>query len=354
MEQSLPPTGSGTSRKNRRLLIIVLVALYLVMGFFYHLTIQLTSGFDSDFWRQDIVDYVLKALLTIPVWWIVFRLLRQRPLWQQLTAHLFLAPAWVFGWQYLYYRTTEWLGLWHLQGSGTWWDVYIPALFYMLQFGIFHLYEYHYRLQAQQRRASELREVALRSELTALKAQLNPHFLYNTFNTISASVPREMESTRELIATLADLFRYQLRASKAERVPLEDEINFVRQYLELEKARFGERLRIDIDLQPGTTQILIPPMLIQPLVENAVKHGISPKIEGGTVRIATRIVGKQLLILVSDTGVGMGTTINGSGVGLHNTRQRLLHQFNSELHLSENSPSGVQAQFSIPLDRSVA
>ena len=146
---------------------------------------------------------------------------------RRLAIHLIGLPLFVVLFQQLYYISSEALGWSHLGSYGQVWDLYIPGLFYFIQFSIFHAYEYYHDNQRQLKLKAALSEAALKSELAALKAQLNPHFLYNVFNVISASVPPGQEKTREMLAKLSDLFRYQLRASKEEVVPLRDELDFV-------------------------------------------------------------------------------------------------------------------------------
>jgi LytS/YehU family sensor histidine kinase len=257
----------------------------------------------------------------------------------------------VFVWQKAFYFTMEAMGRGHLRGASQVWDIYIPALIYIIQFGLFHAYEYHLHYQRQKETENALRQASLESELSAIKAQLNPHFLYNVFNTISASVPPEMEDTREMIAKLADLFRYQLKASRVEFVKLKDELEFIEKYLALEKDRFGNRLRTSIDLEDDCLDERIPPMILQPIVENAIKHGIAPKIEGGEVKIKIGRTANELTCEVTDSGVGMTANeeIIGKGVGLTNTTLRLEKMFGKTLHFQQNQPSGFRVWFEIPL-----
>lgn len=294
-------------------------------------------------------DYVFKLLLTIPIWWLIFRKLKHWKLWQRLCLHLIFLPAFTIIWQRVFYAFTDYFSYGHLSGSAEIWDIYIPGLFYVLQFGIFHAYEYYIDNQNKLKLEAELRESVLKSELSALKAQLNPHFLYNVFNTISASVPPEQEKTREMIANLSDLFRYQLRASQSETVPLKDELDFVKQYLDLEKARFENRLRIGINVDENLLNRQVPPMILQPLVENAIKHGISGVIEGGEVAISITKQGEKLHFEISDTGVGIKdkSQLVNAGVGLTNTKLRLEKMFNSVIQFTDNQPSGLKVSFSI-------
>lgn len=334
--------------------MLLVVGLYAVFAIFYFLAIWWSSGSGDGatyYTYQILLDYPLKGLITFPIWWLMFRTLSHWKLRSKLLLHMLILPAFVKGWQQLYYFTCEMVGLGHLGGSGEWWDIYIPALFYILQFGIFHTYDYYQKIQQANERELILKQTALQSELTALKAQLNPHFLYNTFNTISASVPPEQEYTRELIADLADLFRYQLWASDQEVVPLKEEVDFVKKYLKLEQARYGERLEVVFNIDKQTEDTPVIPMLLQPLVENAIRHGISPLVDGGTIEINAAESDGQITLEVKDTGVGFSTDKhrgNGHGIGLKNTRRRLRLRYGSELNIHPNQPQGTNISITIP------
>ncbi|WP_375443481.1 sensor histidine kinase [uncultured Fibrella sp.] len=339
--------------------LAVVLGLYGLSALFYAGTLTISQlhwlkrGILANFILETpriVLDYSLKLLVTIPIWYLLFRQLRQLPLLRRAGLHLLLLPLFLISWQGLYYALSDGLHIWRLQGDGQVWDTYISALFYLVQFGIFHAYTYHHDLQQQRALEADLRQLALQSELSALKAQLNPHFLYNVFNTISASVPPAQERTRELLAELADLFRYQLQASKAEVVPVRDELAFVGKYLDLEKARFGDRLQVHIEVTEEVLDCLMPPMLLQPLVENSVRHGIATLIEGGEIRIRIQRQDHQLSVEVADTGVGLMESVkDGSGVGLLNTRLRLAKTYGSVLHVEPNKPRGVCIRFAIPL-----
>lgn len=336
------------------------LGVYLYLYLFYSLTLTINESayvkmpfadLFANYLVSQGIDYTLKLLLTIPLWYLYFKVLKHWSLFKKLILHNFTAFLFVFCWMKSFYFITEALGRGHLRGSSQIWDVYIPALIYIVQFGVFHAYEYHLQVKRQKEVEASLRQAALQSELTAIKAQLNPHFLYNVFNTISASVPPEMEHTREMIATLADMFRYQLRASKEEFVKLKDELIFVEKYLSLEKGRFGSRLDTYLYVKEGIENLLVPPMVLQPLVENAIKHGISPKIEGGELRIKIEQKADTLRFEVSDTGVGNTEyqQLIGKGIGLTNTQLRLEKMFGQRLYFESNVPNGLKVWFEIPM-----
>ena len=343
---------SFSENRTFRLELLSVGGLYVFFWLAYAWALMFTTGWTSyRYIYGSGLDYLLKGILTIPVWWTVFRKMRNKRTWKKYAIHIILCPIWVFLWINSYYAICDLIGYGHLGGSGIGWDIYIPILFYVIQFGLFHLYDETKQLAQQEKRSMELRELALRNELTALKAQLNPHFLYNVFNTINASISPGDEYTRELIATLSDLFRYQLQASKQDTVSLKDEIVFIKGYLELEKARFQDRLHIDWQVDNSLLDSQVPPMIMQPIVENAIKHGISPLIEGGTIAIEIQREGEQIFVQISDDGVGFHTPSSqeGSGVGLTNTRKMLQHMYGTHLNIKSSNKEGTEVSFHIPL-----
>ena len=152
-----------------------------------------------------------------------------------------------------------------------------------------------------------------------------------------------------MIAELSDLFRYQLKASQVERVPLKEELEFVNKYLALEKERFKERLNIKINIDESLYDELVPPMLLQPLVENSIKHGLASLIEGGEISISIFKKDDKLHFEIADTGVGIKNkqSVFDRGIGLTNTKMRLEKMYQSTLHLSDNAPRGLKISFSI-------
>ena len=152
-----------------------------------------------------------------------------------------------------------------------------------------------------------------------------------------------------MIGQLSDLFRYQLQASQSELVPLREELEFVKKYLDLEKARFDERLQIEIDVPEELMDEMVPPMLLQPLVENSVKHGLSSLIDGGAISITIKKNEDKLKFEISDTGIGIKEKeeVFEKGIGLTNTSLRLQKMYNSQLELMDNEPQGLKIKFSI-------
>jgi len=193
-------------------------------------------------------------------------------------------------------------------------------------------------------REAQLREQAALAELAALQARINPHFFFNTLNTISSLVEEDPRRAGDIVTTLAELFRYTFRAAGSRPVRLEEELEFVRRYLTIEQARFGDRLRVVREVTGEALRVPVPGLVLQPLVENAVGHGVAPLRRGGTVRIAARIEGGDLVVEVSDDGRGLpprGDPVR-PGHGLDNVRQRLLTLYGDRGRLSLASGDGGQ------------
>lgn len=173
-------------------------------------------------------------------------------------------------------------------------------------------------------------------ELKNLRSQLNPHFLFNSLNSIRALVDLDPDQAKYNITTLANLLRKSLVLGREKLISLKEELDLVNDYLELEKVRFEERLQIEIDHDEKLDNLHIPPFVIQTLVENAFKHGISRLVEGGTIRIVTGISGKNILIYVENDGELTGKT--ETGIGMANTLRRLelLYGPNAKLSLTQN------------------
>jgi signal transduction histidine kinase len=163
--------------------------------------------------------------------------------------------------------------------------------------------------------AQDSAQLATNAELKALRAQINPHFLFNALNTL-AEMTRGRAAAERAILNLARVFRYALDSTRHETVPLQDEVDAVRAYLEIEQERFEELLKFEIDVPESLTTIHVPPMLLQPLVENAVKHGLSNKVQGGTVRIAAARENGHLRLSVQDDGVGFDPDRTSRSIGL--------------------------------------
>jgi two-component system, LytTR family, sensor kinase len=203
----------------------------------------------------------------------------------------------------------------------------------------------------RQMRESESDRLMAQAELKALQAQIHPHFLFNSLNAVYGIIPRAAHSARQAVLDLSEIFRYLLDTRNA-LVPIEDELRVIRAYLGIEAHRLGSRLRTEIDVAPGLSTVLIPSLTVQPLVENAVKHGIAPNPEGGVIKVRVSQDDTHVRISVEDTGRGFAptTATSGTRIGLENVARRLqLHYGDSiTLDIVSDAASGTVVSFRIP------
>jgi signal transduction histidine kinase len=203
-------------------------------------------------------------------------------------------------------------------------------------------------------RNSEMQRLVSQAELRALQSQINPHFLFNALNTLYGIIPRGASGARKTVLNLAEIFRYCLQSEKS-FIPLSDELQIVNAYLDIERLRLGPRLETEIEIDENALPVLIPILSIQPLVENAIKHGLSTKSEPGLLRLQAKMRDNEVVITVQDTGPGMSGPVPGNGqtrvgVGLANVKRRLRLCYGPDADLLiESSSEGTKIQFAIPL-----
>jgi len=214
----------------------------------------------------------------------------------------------------------------------------------------YQLFGRYDRLQIEQLR---LKGAVKEAELRALKSQINPHFIFNSLNSLRGLIDENPDRARQAVTQLANLLRYSLQSGQLETVPFEDELRTVNDYLALEQVRHEERLRVRLDVAPGVLNLSIPPMLLQTLVENAVKYGIAPRREGGEIAIIARCEHGELRLQVTNPGT-LAAGGSSTGVGLRNAAERLQLLFGAQarLDLREGPPGCVTAGVVIPLDSS--
>ncbi|MEG8029239.1 sensor histidine kinase [Sphingomonas aerolata] len=196
--------------------------------------------------------------------------------------------------------------------------------------------------------AARLEAQLAEAETAALRAQLQPHFLFNTLNAISALVPDDPIVAQRLIARLGDLLRLSIDQRRSQHSALADELDFTDTYLAIEEARLGERLRIVRAIAPGLETVQVPALLLQPLVENAVRHGIAPTIEGGTLTIEAKPAGDMLRISIADNGKGAGAIREGVGLGNARLRLRQLHGERQSLEIDTAPGEGFRVIILVP------
>jgi signal transduction histidine kinase len=219
-----------------------------------------------------------------------------------------------------------------------------------------YAWEYAKRIKREQLMQERLQARLARAELHALKMQLQPHFLFNTLHTISNLASIDTNKAQRMIARLSELLRLSLDHVSSEAVPVRRELDFLKTYLDIEQTRFEERLRVTMDVQEEVLDAEMPNMLLQPLVENAIKHGISKRAQGGAILIVGRKEYQRLVLTISDDGAGTANGTGGTGIGISNTRARLQQMYGGDFAFEVRpTERGMVIRIDIPfrLHRSV-
>jgi LytS/YehU family sensor histidine kinase len=224
-------------------------------------------------------------------------------------------------------------------------------LVYWVIVSVAHAFDYYRKFHAREWRTAELERRLAEARLMALQMQLNPHFLFNALHTITALMHKDVEAADRMIARLSELLRLALENTETSQVPLGQELDFLQRYLEIEQTRFGARLTVRIDVRPDALQALVPNLVLQPLVENAIRHGVEPHAKPGLVEVRGWRDERTLSLEVRDNGGGLA---KGQpfvdGVGLANTRARLQHLYGKGhvLELVEAADGGLSVRLKLP------
>jgi len=232
------------------------------------------------------------------------------------------------------------------------------GLLYWTILSVSYAVEHHRRLRERELTASQLETQLVQADLQALKMQLHPHFLFNALHTIGSLVRTgDRENAVRVVAGLGDLLRRVLDGAAQQEVPLKQELEFIRNYLDIEQVRFRDRLKVTINADPDVLDAKVPHLILQPLVENAIRHGIAPHLSAGHLMVGARRVDDQLQLVVRDDGPGIdngegewGTAAARPGIGLSNTRARLtrLYGADGELEVGNAPDGGLEARIVLP------
>lgn len=224
---------------------------------------------------------------------------------------------------------------------------------YLITVAVYYVIRYFETLQHKEQEKGELALKNKEMELSLLKSQINPHFLFNTLNSISTLIGTNKEKARKVITQLSDVFRYALDSHTGEQVRLIHELDFIENYIRIQQVRFGDRLKFIMDVEPTCLSVDIPPMVLQPLVENSVKYGIAPKDDGGTIKLIVKRIPGGIYFEISDDGLGINAqkVLDGksTGVGLKNSDKRLRSIYGkyAGLHISARQ-DGYTVSFRLP------
>jgi two-component system, LytTR family, sensor kinase len=236
-------------------------------------------------------------------------------------------------------------------------NLHLSILIYWGVVGIKSAFSYYQKYRERELKTSQLEARLATSRLQVLKMQLHPHFLFNTLNAISELIYKDPESAERMIGDLSDLLRLSFENLEVQEIPLRQELEFLEKYLEIEQMRFQERLQVEMKIAPETLDASVPNMILQPLVENAIKHGLAPRSAGGKIEIAAERNNGGLQLSVSDDGLGapFGDLENlPEGVGLSNTKRRLKHLYGEhhKFGLEASKKSGLTVNLEIPFKES--
>jgi signal transduction histidine kinase len=221
---------------------------------------------------------------------------------------------------------------------------------YALVVGVVHAFAWYRRSRDRELASSRLEASLQQARLQALRAQLQPHFLFNTLHAISSLMHSDVERADRMLARLSDLLRLSMERADRQEVPLREELEFLEGYLDIQQTRFGDRLRAHVMVAPETLDAMVPVLVLQPLVENAIRHGISDRVAGGRVEVVARRDRDRLRLDVSDDGVGPPPNGVREGTGLTNTRARLAQLYGAAqgLELAGVSGGGTRVRVSLP------
>jgi signal transduction histidine kinase len=234
-------------------------------------------------------------------------------------------------------------------------QLFMSFLVYLALAGAAYALQNAQRMRKEAERAGRAEALRARAELAALRAQLNPHFLLNTLHSVLGLVVREPPTAQAALERLGDLLRYALRIHRdgVDAVGLREEWEFVASYLDLEKLRLGERLRVALEADEEAFACQVPPFCLQPLVENAVRHAVSPRADGGRIVVAARRTGEELQLRVEDDGPGMrGEPSSNGGIGLRLVQDRLAFLYRGRARFQAESPAegGFRVTVTVPAD----
>lgn len=347
--------------KNRWAPWIAAILLWSTLGVLFALP-GLSSTNGSRVLLGSLAQWWSWGLVTPLIFWIDARLpFKENQLGKRILAHLLASIPLTFLYFYVAIAVSVFLGMlkWSalahpfslLNAFGLLWSWVV----YWVVFGARQTFRYYEHYLESELRLERMERNFSQARLNALRMQLDPHFLFNALNTISSQVERNPRLARTMIEHLGDLLRLSLDARDKQEIPLAEELAFLDHYVAIQKIRFAENLRIEIQVTPEVKYALVPGLIVQPLVENAIRHGISRRASGGTVTVIAQRGPNQVEIRVTDDGVGLppGWTLEASsGMGLSVTRERILGLHpdgNSKFSVRPRTGGGTEVEISLPL-----
>jgi two-component system, LytTR family, sensor kinase len=307
-------------------------------------------------WRfavgRNLIDWYIFAVLSLPVLWLAGRIPVEFVDWRRrVTIHVVASIVFSMVWMLLRALLVTTLELTEGQAPlefGTAFKHALVATFffnvliYWVIISVTHTVRLYRRDRERQVRTAELETRLTQARLQALQMQLNPHFLFNTLHAISSLMHKDVEAADRMLIRLGDLLRYALESTEEHEVALRQELDFLDRYIEIEKTRFGERLMVQKQIAPDTYEALLPNLLLQPIIENAIQHGIEPHARVGKIELSAVRVDDGLQIEVRDNGGGLPAEDQfEEGIGLSNSRARLQQLYGGRARFElNNAPAG--------------
>ncbi len=347
-------------------LVVWTVLALLFAGQFYASSAMMGRGVS---WGHALsfalADWYVFALLAPPVAWLGRYVRLEWPLKSRhVVIHISSCAAFMLA--YLLLRAA--VALWQPRFGGpavvTFFDVFEPLLVKTLPHSLLvywaivsvqHVAAFQERARERERRAAELEQRLIAARLQALQMQLNPHFLFNTLNAISSLMHQDVDAADRMLVRLSELLRRALDTRDRQEVPLREELEFLERYLEIEQTRFRERLTVKRDIDAVLLDMMVPNLVLQPLVENAIKHGIEKQRKPGIIELGARRDRDQVVLTVRDNGPGLAAAAarpnpKGHGIGVGNTRRRLeqLYGRRQELVMREVEGGGTEVIVRLP------
>ncbi len=330
--------------------LLILIA-YTLLGLLFTSQVWIDyayAGHAIRWWRAAAValaDWYLWAILTPGVVWLARRFRIDREHWAgSLTVHLPISLVCTAGKQFADRLSAAAItGI--ARGPTTFMKIHVSFLTYWALTGITYAFEHYHKYRERELQAARLQTALARAQLQSLQMQIHPHFLFNTLNAIAALMREDMEAADVMIARLGDLLRVTLATADVPEVTLGRELELVDMYLDIQRARMGDRLTTRISAEPETLDLPVPTLLLQPLVENAIRHGVSARSGPALIEVRAQREGHLLVIDVEDDGPGPPDSI-APGHGLENTRMRLAAAFgpSASIELAPRRGGGAVAR----------
>jgi two-component sensor histidine kinase len=374
LDCDMQPSNDSGGYRRRWLKWVIIVGFWTFFGILNGTQLFVgvrMEGMQISFWRTFGTDF-LSWLIWIPATPIVLALGRRFPVergtcWRVLPVHL-IACLLISGAHFAFatsiYRALLPFGaprqpqsFFQLFSGRAISQFHLDLLIYGAIIGVSYAVSYYFRYREREFRASQLETQLAQAQLQTLKMQLQPHFLFNTLNGIAGLVrDSRNKAAVDMLAGLSDLLRYTLESAGKQEVPLKEELEFLELYLDIQQMRFSDRLQVEMRVEPEVFDAMVPNLILQPLVENAIRHGVSRRAGSGTVGVSARRDNGSLRISIYDDGLGLKRDDGAAtveGVGLSNTRARLaqLYGERQRFSLSEREGGGVEANLIIPFVR---